>query len=427
MSNEVQDPTRNVEVVTANKEQAAIILPNPKRVDGIIEALNLSAITGSIGYNEIEAMPYVRGVLPWDSKGEIRPWNNTDDSYLFALLQTQYGNTTEKAMKHALTIVGNENRFNPVIDAMDALPTWDGKRRAGFLFHWYLGADNNAYVRAVERLFLSGIIMRTFHPGAKFDYMPVLAGAQGIGKSTLARLLALSDEFFTDSLAGIGKKEGAEIVQGRLIVEVAELDAIKGKDLETVKAFISRMSDDYRVPYKERVERHPRRFVLIGTTNSNYFLRDASGSRRFLTIRCGIHKPALDLFGEGATDIIKQVLAEMLHEYGQSGSLSLILPDEVRADAIQEQNEASVDDTRIGEIEAWLDMQMPNTRVCISQICEEALDVPRSRQQPWFQNEVREIMGRHFPEWKSLEKKQRVGIYGVQRVYQKTLPSSNPF
>lgn len=162
--------------------------------------------------------------------------------------------------------------------------------------------------------------MRTFHPGSKFDYVPVLIGEQSVGKSTFARMLALSDEFFTDSLAGVGSKEGAELLQGNLIVEIAELDAIKGKNMETTKAFITRTSDDYRAPYTRRPARHPRRCVLIGTTDTPHFLSDPSENRRFLPARCSIAEPQLSLFDGAADEIIRQAWAEMLYSYHQLGS-----------------------------------------------------------------------------------------------------------
>jgi predicted P-loop ATPase len=208
-------------------------------------------------------------------------------------------------------------------------------------------------------------------------------------------------------------------VQGRLIVEVSELGAIKGKDLETVKAFISRTSDDYRAPYGKRVESHPRRFVLIGTTNAKHFLTDPSGNRRFLPIRCGIHKSELNLFDDSAVDVIRQAWAEMLYLSGQTESLPVVLSDAAAGDALREQTEASEDDVRIGEIEAWLNDRAPDDRVCISQICEQACGVYRGDQKRWYQNEVRGILERHFPEWKRLEKKQRVADYGTQWVYQR--------
>lgn len=374
-------------------------------------------IGNAIGFNELESAPYVRGVLPWSDRVEARPWRNSDDSQLLAYLQTAYGVKSEKTVQHAFTIACERMRFNPVIDRFDALPEWDGAERAGMLAHMFLGADNTPYTRAVERLFLAGAIMRTYCPGVKFDYMPVFVGAQGIGKSTFLRKLALEDAFFTDGLAGIGSKEGSETIQGNLVVEVSELAAMKGKDKETMKAFVSRQSDDYRPAYGRRSEKHPRRCVFAGTTNAAVFLADVTGNRRYLPIICGSVDPQMSVFDGGAEAVIEQAWAEMLAGYRRRGSLPLTVPREIEAAAKEMQEDFSVDDPRIGIIGEWLDGQEDHERVCVSQIMEQALKTPREDQKKWQQSEVIEIMARHFPDWERLPNKKKMRIYGVQRVY----------
>lgn len=393
-------------------------------IDAIARAIENDARLGdAIGFNELESAPYVRGVLPWSAKCETRPWRNSDDSQLLAYLQTEYGVKNEKAVAHAFSIVCERTRFNPLIDRFDALPQWDGRSRAGHLLAWFLGAPDNGYSQAVERLLMNGAVMRTYHPGAKFDYMPVLVGGQGIGKSTFVRKLALDDRFFTDSVTGIGTREAAELVQGNLIVEVAELDALKGKNLETTKAFISRVSDDYRPPYGRRAEKHPRRFVMIGTTNSDRFLSDPSGNRRFLPVQCGAKEPELDLFGIDVEAVIEQAWAEVLAEYREVGSLPLVLPRDVAIAASKMQEEASLDDPRIGQIGEWLDRTMPGERVCASEIAEEALGIDRPQQKKHHTNDVHDIMKHHFHEWERLPTKAKIQGYGTQIAYQRTAES----
>lgn len=41
-----------------------------------------------------------------------------------------------------------------------------------------------------------GMIKRIFNPGSKFDEMIVLVGGQGVGKSTFARYLSITDDWF---------------------------------------------------------------------------------------------------------------------------------------------------------------------------------------------------------------------------------------
>ena len=51
----------------------------------------------------------------------------------------------------ALTIVGEDNAYDPLVAMLDTL-TWDGIPRVGTLLNVYLGAERNAYVSEVERI-----------------------------------------------------------------------------------------------------------------------------------------------------------------------------------------------------------------------------------------------------------------------------------
>ena len=103
----------------------------------------------------------------------------------------------------------------------------------------YLGAADNAYTRAVSRKVLCAAYRRIKEPGIKFDYMPVLNGAQGIGKSTFIANLGM--DWFSDSLtlSDMNDKTAAEKLQGYWILEIGELAGMKKADLDKVKAFVS--------------------------------------------------------------------------------------------------------------------------------------------------------------------------------------------
>lgn len=55
------------------------------------------------------------------------------------------------------------------------------------------------------------MVARVLEPGIKFDAVPVLDGAQGIGKSTIVRDL-IGEEYYSDalSLTDMSDKTGAE-------------------------------------------------------------------------------------------------------------------------------------------------------------------------------------------------------------------------
>jgi predicted P-loop ATPase len=115
--------------------------------------------------------------------------------------------------------------------------------------------------------------------------MAILEGDQGTGKSRGMR--ALSEPWFSDELSDIGSKDAAMQLQGAWFLEIAELDAFSKPDITRIKAFLSRQADRFRPPYGSRVSEFPRQCIFVGTTNSDRYLKDETGGRRFWPVKCG--------------------------------------------------------------------------------------------------------------------------------------------
>ena len=92
-----------------------------------------------------------------------------------------------------------ENKYHPIREKLGSL-VWDGKERIKDVLHHFLGADQNNYVYEAMKDLLLGAISRVYRPGTKFEYMLILVGGQGAGKSTFFRFLAMNDSWFTDDL-----------------------------------------------------------------------------------------------------------------------------------------------------------------------------------------------------------------------------------
>lgn len=397
-----------------------------RRRDPLISEVAQSILEDELGdaicYDELLGRICVCGRLPWKDGAfrSPRPWVAVDDSCGYAYAQEAFECASERDFQHALAIAADKRRTNPVIDALDALPAWDGTSRIGTLLSAFLGAEDDAYTREVERLLMSAALARTFEPGCKFDYMPVLIGNQGIGKSTFIRRLALDPRFYTDSVYGIGTKQAAELVQGKWFVELPELAAMRSAALESVKAFITRQADEYRMPYARHVESRPRRFVMVGTTNVREFLSDLTGNRRFLPIRCGIREPETSLFSKDASQHFQQAWAEAYRSYkeGMTGrAWQLTLTAGSTRQAMELQADSGIDDPRIGIIDQWVDSIEFGSLICAVQVMEEALGIPREMQRRRDQMEVSVLLQNSIPRLKQLSGKHRVGAYGVQRAF----------
>jgi hypothetical protein len=192
---------------------------------------------------------------------------------------------------HALRALGFSRRYDALVDHVRAVK-WDGVSRVDTFLVRYLGASDLAYHRAVGRVWLLSMAARALKPGCKVDTVPILEGEQGIRKSTVCEIIG--GPFFAELEGAFGTKDAAEQVEGAWLVEIGELQSLAKPEANAVKAFVSRRADRFRRAYGRSVTDVPRRSVMVGTTNADTYLRDETGSRRFLPARLGtIDLPAL--------------------------------------------------------------------------------------------------------------------------------------
>jgi putative DNA primase/helicase len=111
-------------------------------------------------------------------------WNDSDLANLKMYFDRHYGIWSPAKIKDALLTAASERVFHPIKDYLDGLPVWDGTERVDRLLIDYFGAEDNPYTRAIMRKTLVAAVARIYEPGIKFDYILVLNGPQGIGKST---------------------------------------------------------------------------------------------------------------------------------------------------------------------------------------------------------------------------------------------------
>ena len=174
-------------------------------------------------------------------------------------------------------------------------------------------------------------VARIYRPGTKFDHILTLDGIQGIGKSTVWKVMA-GIEYFSDalSLTDMEDKAGAEKLQGFWIVEIGELAGMKRAEIERVKSFITTTDDKYRPSYGRVVESHPRQCIMVATVNGeNGYLRDITGNRRFWVVKC--RQTEQKVRWEITPELRDQIWAEAKYYYEQGEDLNL--PDDVLQEA----------------------------------------------------------------------------------------------
>lgn len=306
-------------------------------------------------FDEFSNRIYITGALPWDKSGRRRDWKDTDDAGLRCYLEMVYKISGVTKIYDGFALYCEIHKVNLVKEYLNGLPAWDGVCRLDTLFIDYLGAEDTPYVRAVARKSLCAAVARAMHPGIKYDTMPILAGPQGIGKSTLLRLLGA--DWFNDSLTVFTGKEASEMLQGSWIVEVGELVGISRAEENQVKQFLSRVEDIFRESYGRRTGRYPRRCVFFGTSNEYEFLRDRTGGRRFFPIDCMKRQPTKSVFIQLA-DEVPQIWAEALAMW-RLGEPLYMENEELAAAAKAAQEEHAFALPREGLIREFLEREVP--------------------------------------------------------------------
>jgi putative DNA primase/helicase len=256
----------------------------------------------------------------------------------------------ESKIEQAIEDRAQDNAFHPVQEYLESIE-WDGKPRLSGLFIDYFKCDDNAYTREAAKCCLVAAVNRVFEPGFKFDSVPVIGGAQGIGKSTFIETLARREWY--GELTSFDPKIAVEETQGRLIVEINEMGATNRHDLEIQKAFISSRSTTVRLAYARHPAEYHRQFILMGTTNQTEYLKDSTGNRRWWPIESKLpYGESID-FGKLESEV-DQIWAEAYMLYMIEDETTLLSKEaqEISNTAQEEKRES---DTWQGVIEAWLE------------------------------------------------------------------------
>lgn len=392
-------------------------------------------------FDDMKKAICVRGKLPWNAKHRGTT-QIVDEDYagLRHYLELVYRITATTKIDDGVVLTAKKNTFHPVCDWITDIK-WDGQKRAETIFMDYLGANDSAYTRMVTRKSLIACIYRIFEPGVKFENMLVFVGEQGIGKSTVVN--RLGHKWFSDSLNNIGSKESFEQLQGVWIVEVSELNSLKNAEVETIKHFLSKQKDSYRPSYGRVSQEFPRQCVFFGTTNSEYFLRDTTGNRRFWPLVCDLSRATEDVFIHFTLQEVEQVWAEVYTWYLMGEPIYLPLKSEHEARKVQALHMEK--DERMGAVEEFLEIPLPDNwyelgvyekraylegdelvksgkmkREWISTI-ELYCELFRGQYKDFNTRIAKEMtyILKNLPGWEMKENKRKIPFYGKQRVYER--------
>lgn len=295
--------------------------------------------------------------LPWgdrvNQKGYFT-WTDEDDAGLRVYIELVLGFRGKDMVKDAFIDHVQRFYYDPVKDYLLGLK-WDNVPRLDTMFIDFFGLLDEPYSRAIARKILVGGVARAMNPGIKFDYMPVILGPQGIGKTTFCARLGRA--WFSNGIKDFRDKTAAELLQGTWIVEFGELDGFSKADIRRIKGFLTQTFDHYRAAYAAKTEKHPRRCVFFGTTNDYAYLSDHTGNRRFWPVDAEPSRRTKNVLTDLTTEYVDQLWAEAVARWRVGEDL--FLSPELEEVAEKKRGPHKEEDPLSGQIEEFLNTPLP--------------------------------------------------------------------
>lgn len=221
---------------------------------------------------------------------------------------------SDRSIQTFLTIQGLQNQYNPVRDYFkECGENWDGKDYISSLVNTITVAPRyisfESSIHAFIRKWLIQVTAAACHDikqPVRLNRVLIFSGPQDIGKTmwvssifpkAIRKYCMADKQLQITTFKNESTKQAMEL-QATLIVNINEIDQqFNEKTFSTFKSFLDQTIDKLVLPYgKEAIEMN-RRCVFIGSTNSENFLRDMTGNRRFEvvpTIKLD-HKHTVDL------------------------------------------------------------------------------------------------------------------------------------
>lgn len=322
-------------------------VPAIESAEGVIQHLQLKTNSGGVPYPTIanaslviQKHPELAGKIWFDTfrqqirttiDGTDREWTDADDRNITVWLQERIDLNkiglalVKEAVEHAAMC----RQVNSVTAWLEGIE-WDRQVRLETWLADCLGVPADPYSIAVGRNWLISMVARAFKPGCQADHMPVLEGRMGTGKSSFLSMLGAP--WFSALPEAFGSKDFFQAIQGQWLIEVPDMTGFSKREHSHIIAVITTRTDRYRASYGRRTENHPRQCLFTATSETDDYLQDSRGIRRYWPLRC----QSIDLDALHAQRA--QLFAEALVAY-KAGAAWYEMPASSLAEQIERRNE----------------------------------------------------------------------------------------
>lgn len=223
-------------------------------------------------------------------KGNSMFDENTAPTYLEAELCKEFDKVTIAKVERFLNAIISENCRNPLTEALET-SEWDGIDRLQEVYEIF-GINHQTAEDELSRTFFRKWFMQAVamlyngENGNSYspEFVLVLQGMQGRGKTRFFEHLVPAEYWGEGEDVDVRDKDKVMQITSNWICELGEIGSTMKKDVDSVKAFITKGYDEYRAPYGKKSMRYPRHTTFVGTVNNKEYLLDDTGNRRWATV-----------------------------------------------------------------------------------------------------------------------------------------------
>lgn len=232
-----------------------------------------NVVTGKVEYKTKDS-PNFKELRDYDLNSIYRMCINSDVSITPSKLQ-------------AILISSFTPEFHPFWEYFKSLPEWDGRTDYIDQLARTVKTTNDTLWRKCFKKWLVAMTASVLTDSVINHTVIILSGTQGVGKSSwILKLLPpeLKKYHFSGTI-NPGNKDTLIFLSECMIINLDELENLQRKELGSLKELITKNFIKLRRPYGRVSEDLPRRASFAASINSDQFLTDLTGSRRFLCFK----------------------------------------------------------------------------------------------------------------------------------------------
>lgn len=224
-------------------------------------------------------------------KGKFHRWTRMDDNIENSLWieMEEDGLQTQQPRLHSLINSDFSEKYNPLLDFLTALPTWDGKtdyiQMLADRIH-IANTDGAHHTQEDFRYFFKkwfvAMVVTWVTDTVVGQTILIFVGKGGLFKTTFFdRLLPklLHDYFINESTASYTDKDFMEAMASKALMCLDEFETAFGKNLSAFKSCVTKLFFSIRRPYDKYRTELPHRAAMCGTSNSVQIISEEENRR----------------------------------------------------------------------------------------------------------------------------------------------------